>query len=101
MTREQLLARMRAISEDTSALARHERLTRAQERKFSELSEEFERLEGELRTMDTRNREAEILRSLASGSGEYRVEGESPGPTNAQPRAHRSELRGRALDLIT
>lgn len=90
MTYEQRVSRMDQITSELGQLAEHERLTRAQEALVENLRAEFHGLG------------YERIASAARGEGGGRTEAgtrpaEHPG---GEDRPRRSEVRGRALDLI-
>jgi HK97 family phage major capsid protein len=97
-SRDALRARLRTITEEMSALGRHERPTRTQEARFVDLEADFANVSKLIADADR-----EALRSLVE-SGNYTVEaGTIPAEDLANPRAetHQSQVRGRALDLLT
>jgi len=102
-TRPELVARMDELHHEVQNIARHDKPTRSQAARLVEIQTEFNALEEEVRELDNTATQRRIADGIRSGS--YRAESGSTSAADAptgreRPGAPRSEVRGRALDLI-
>lgn len=90
------------LTSEMETLSAHERLTRSQERRFAEVAEESELVQTRIAAIDRRHDLDQIREGVRTGTLATEAGTAPPQASPLTPsRVGSSEIRGRALDLIT